>query len=181
MRSTRRATTRRTLTPALGAVLILGLMAAPVLASHFTFPSTNDENRDAGWAHVNQLSVGIGETELAFVSTRGFLSCFEYRTDGDVTQATSDTNYNPNAHGLYPFRCVNNSTTTVTLEADAYVEVRMVFGAEADERFDWTRFEVLPDAQTLADCQGGGWEAFGFANQGQCAKFVNTGKDSRAS
>ena len=172
---------RRTLTSALGAFLILGLMAAPVLASHFTFPSTNDENRDAGWAHVNQVSVAIGETELAFVSTRAFASCFEYRTDDDETQKISTSNFNSNAHDLYPYRCVNNSTTTLTIEADAYVEVRMVFGAESDERFDWTRFEVLPDAQTLADCQDGGWEVFGFANQGQCAKFVNTGKDSRES
>jgi hypothetical protein len=29
------------------------------------------------------------------------------------------------------------------------------------------------------DCKKGGWEAFGFKNQGQCIKFVNTGKDSR--
>jgi hypothetical protein len=32
----------------------------------------------------------------------------------------------------------------VTVSADSYVEVRMVFGAETDERFDWTRFDVLP-------------------------------------
>jgi len=54
-------------------------------------------------------------------------------------------NYNPLVtDGLYPYRCVNNSTSTVTVSADGYVEVRMVFGAEADERFDWTRFDVLP-------------------------------------
>ncbi len=57
----------------------------------------------------------------------------------------------------------------------------MVFGAEGDERFDWTRFDVLPDAQSKADCRDGGFAAFGFENQGQCIRFVNTGKDSRAS
>jgi hypothetical protein len=25
-------------------------------------------------------------------------------------------------------------------------------------------------------CKNGGWEDFGFKNQGQCIKFVNTGK-----
>lgn len=29
------------------------------------------------------------------------------------------------------------------------------------------------------ECKAGGWEAFGFKNQGQCVRFVNTGKDSR--
>jgi len=29
------------------------------------------------------------------------------------------------------------------------------------------------------DCKNGGWESFGFSNQGQCIRFVNTGQDSR--
>ena len=37
----------------------------------------------------------------------------------------------------------------VTIPADEFVEVRMVFGAEEDERFDWTRFDVLPPACTF--------------------------------
>ena len=32
---------------------------------------------------------------------------------------------------------------------------------------------------TITDCQNGGWEAFGFRNQGQCIRYVNTGQDSR--
>ena len=28
-------------------------------------------------------------------------------------------------------------------------------------------------------CKLGGWEAFGFSNQGQCVRFVETGKDGR--
>ena len=28
-------------------------------------------------------------------------------------------------------------------------------------------------------CKKGGWEDFGFRNQGQCVRFVETGKDSR--
>ena len=33
--------------------------------------------------------------------------------------------------------------------------------------------------QTKNECKKGGWESFGFKNQGQCIRFVNTGKDSR--
>lgn len=35
-------------------------------------------------------------------------------------------------------------------------------------------FEAVPTS--MDDCKNGGWEAFGFKNQGQCIKFVNTGK-----
>jgi hypothetical protein len=147
-------------------------------ADPFIFPSTNDENRSLGWAHVNELAVDIGEVTLEFISTRSFYSCFEYRTDGDTSQSTGN-NYNPNADGLYPFHCENNSSSVMTFAANEYVEIRMVFGAESDERFDWTRFDVLPDAKSRADCKKGGWENFGFRNQGQCIRFVNTGKDRR--
>jgi hypothetical protein len=32
---------------------------------------------------------------------------------------------------------------------------------------------------TQDECKNGGWEDFGFRNQGQCIRFVNTGQDSR--
>ena len=32
---------------------------------------------------------------------------------------------------------------------------------------------------TKADCMKGGWESYGFKNQGQCVRYVETGKDSR--
>jgi hypothetical protein len=35
------------------------------------------------------------------------------------------------------------------------------------------------DPTSIQDCQQGGWEAFGFRNQGQCIRFVNTGEDTR--
>lgn len=126
-------------------VFAVAVGAGTILADHFTFASTNEENTTKGWANVQVVDdTTAGEITLEFVSTRNFLSCFEYRTDGDETEATSPTNYNTQAHGLYPFKCIKNSSTEVTLEADEYVEVRMVFGGESDERFDWTRFDVTP-------------------------------------
>ena len=169
----------RKLMTATALLLTSVLMAGTALASSHA-PSTNDANRTNGWAHVNQLSQDIGETTLEFVSTRNFYSCFEYRTDGDESQKIADDNFNTEVDdGLYPYTCVRNQTIEQTFEANEYVEIRMVFGAEKSERFDWTRFDVLPDAQTKDDCKDGGWETYGFSNQGRCIQFVETGHDSR--
>jgi hypothetical protein len=161
-------------------LLAFAVLAVPALAvQNDITPSTNDINRTNGWAHVNQLSMDIGETDLEFVSTKSWLSCFEYRTDGDTSQAISDTNFNTAVtDGLYPYFCLSNTTRTETIEAMHYVEVRMVFGGEGDERFDWTRFDVI-NPSTKEDCADGGWETYEFANQGQCNRFVNGGGDSR--
>lgn len=40
-------------------------------------------------------------------------------------------------------------------------------------------FELANDPDDKDDCKDGGWAAYGFRNQGQCIRFVNTGKDSR--
>lgn len=39
--------------------------------------------------------------------------------------------------------------------------------------------EPEPQPETANDCKQGGWADYGFANQGQCIRYVNTGKDSR--
>jgi hypothetical protein len=39
--------------------------------------------------------------------------------------------------------------------------------------------EDADDPTTKDDCKNGGWEDYGFRNQGQCIRFVNTGQDSR--
>jgi hypothetical protein len=38
---------------------------------------------------------------------------------------------------------------------------------------------AVNDPVTKDDCKKGGWKDFDFKNQGQCVRFVNTGKDSR--
>lgn len=38
---------------------------------------------------------------------------------------------------------------------------------------------VPPEATTKDDCKLGGYTTYGFKNQGQCVRFVETGKDSR--
>lgn len=124
-------------------VFLFGLAFGVNAAVNSVTPSTNDINRTKDWAHVNQLEKNVGSAKLEFVSTRDFYSCFEYRTDGDTSQASGD-NYNIDiTDGLYPFYCQFNNKRTEIISANEYVEVRMVFGAETDERFDWTRFDVL--------------------------------------
>jgi hypothetical protein len=120
-------------------------------------PSTNDENRAKGWAHFNAADTRVGEVEIEFVSTRNFASCFEYRSDGKDTTDPRN-NFNPGIEdGLWPFVCVANSTETLTLNALEFVEIRMVFGAESDERFDWTRVDVepVPGAHGLQNAMSG--------------------------
>lgn len=144
-------------------------------------PSTNDQNRDNGWAHFNVVDEDLGAVTLEFVTTRGFASCFEYRIDGE--DPIDPDNFNPEIFdGLWPFACVSGGSTTspvtdvVTLNANELVEVRMVFGAEKDERFDWTPILVASGKDA---CKRGGWADYGFRNQGQCIRYVNTGMDSR--
>lgn len=161
-------------------IMLLGVFRPTSAAVNSVTPSTNEINRTNSWAHVDQLSKGVGTTQLKLINTRSFYSCFEIRTDGDTTQKIDSTNFNPGiTDGLYYYYCLINNSRTVTFNAKEYVEVRMVFGAETDERFDWTRFDVIPDVQTKDECKNGGWETYGFSNQGLCIQFVNTGKDSR--
>ena len=141
------------------------------------FPSTNETNLMNGWAHVLFVDVGVEQVTLDFISTRAFASCFEYRIDD--APPTAPVNFNPAiTDGLWPFTCQNNTSEQMTLSAHEFVDVRMGFGAESDERFDWTRFYVL-SLENKDQCKAGDWEALGFKNQGQCVRYVETGKDSR--
>lgn len=45
--------------------------------------------------------------------------------------------------------------------------------------YDLTITPADADPQNQDQCKNGGWEAFGFSNQGQCIRYVNTGQDSR--
>ena len=56
----------------------------------------------------------------------------------------------------------------------AQVDNQFFFQAGVDNVF----LDIL-DPETKDECKKGGWEAFGFRNQGQCVRFIETGKDSR--
>jgi len=153
----------------------------PVGFENSVTPSTNEYNEANGWAHATYADVVVGEVTVEFVSTRAFYSCFEYKIDDEAPTSANNggVNYNPAVlDGLWDYVCRNNDTSQMTFTAEQYVDIRMVFGAERDERFDWTRFYVLTPPNK-DECKDGDWEAMGFKNQGQCVRFVETGKDSR--
>jgi hypothetical protein len=135
--------------------LMLSTMGMAFGAVDEVTPSTNDQNRTNGWAHFNVLENRFGEVDVEFVSTRNFYSCFEYRIDG--ADRLDPDNFNPAIHdGLWPYVCVYNSTAMRMFDAWESVEIRMVFGAETDERFDWTRVDVaVPGAHGLEIAKSG--------------------------
>ena len=170
-------------TAALIAVMI-GLVMTAAAAGAYDFPSTNDANRAAGLPHVNLVDTGPGTVTLEFVNETNSLAFFEYRIDG----ATVGTTPHPVVTGdvIHPGVCVDGRTPPAcstgpfveTFAAVETVEVRLALGGERDWDFDWTPF-LVGQPVTKADCKRGGWADYGFRNQGQCIRFVNTGKDSR--
>lgn len=145
-------------------VLVLGLAGVVNAEINAVTPSTNDINRINEWAHVDQTSISVGTTDLQFISTRAFWSCFEYRVDNEPNTVLG-ANPNPNiTDGRWTQVCVNNSQVTKTIPASGFVDVRMVYGAETDERFDWTRFNVLYPRVAEITAPTSGQDIYGLVN-----------------
>jgi hypothetical protein len=67
---------------------------------------------------------------------------------------------------------VNVGDTTFSDQGlDAYLDNVVVQQSGGATVYD---FEPVPTS--AADCKNGGWQNYGFRNQGQCIQFVNTGK-----
>jgi hypothetical protein len=151
---------------------LLAAIAAAGVAFAYTFPSTNDANRVAGHPHVDFVSRGPGSVTLRFVNDTDSLAYFEYRIDGQTVGTTP----HPVVVGdvIHPGVCVDGRTApvcaagpvTMTFSATSTVEVRLALGGERDWDFDWTPFIVGPTSK--AQCKNGGWQTYGFVNQGQC-------------
>lgn len=176
------------LVAALAALTMIVVPAGSASAADYVFPSTNDANREAGLPHVDEVSDTPSSVTLEFVNPTNALAFFEYRIDG----ATVGSTPHPVVTGdvIHPGVCVEGivdfappcepDVITRTFPATATVEVRLALGGERDWDFDWTTFDVgANDPTSKEDCKRGGWQQFGFRNQGQCVRFVNTGKDSR--
>lgn len=133
----------------------LGLIMPIALA--YDFPSTNEDNRNNGHPHVNQIGVGVGRVTLEFVNDTNSLVTFEYRIDGVVL---TSGNSHPVVTGdfIYPNICVDNRPSPApnciasnseirTFFATEKVEVRLALGGQRDWDFDWTTFFVLQDKE----------------------------------
>lgn len=62
---------------------------------------------------------------------------------------------------------------------DAEIHNRALSAAEVAYLARRTPLPPPTNPATKDDCKKDGWKAFGFENQGQCVRFVETGKDSR--
>jgi hypothetical protein len=160
----------------------------PLTAGAHTFASTNALNETGDLPHVLFEAVGVEQVTLKFVNNTNSLAFFEVRIDGEVLTSGSA---HPVVLGdfIYPGGiCVDGRATPAagcvagpelrTFSAGATVDIRLALGGERDWDFDWTRFYVLSLANK-DQCKSGDWEALGFANQGQCVRYVETGHDSR--
>ena len=165
-----------------GALLIGGTG----IAAAYDFPSTNADNKDNGWPYVKKTDDGNCEVTLEFVNDTNSLAYFEYRIDGEEPDETYEPHPVISGDVIYPGVTVDGRgesdpvVETRTFNATSMVEIRLALGGERDWDFDWTPFTVPScDPETKNDCKDGGWETYGFRNQGQCIRYVNTGKDSR--
>jgi len=150
----------------------------------YDFPNTNDDNIAEGLPHVVKMGDAPGEVTLKFINDTNSFAYFEYRIDGE---ALTSGDAHPVVTGDYIYEGVRVDgrgvsepvTETRSFSATEKVEVRLALGGERDWDFDWTEFDVAAAVGDKVDCMSGGWKAFGFENQGQCVRFVTSGKDSR--
>ena len=184
--------------------MVLGAVAAPATAQDveypvdgYQFPSTNDANKANGGPYVELVDSGPGWVRIAFVDPQGYAS-WEYRLDGKTLQFPKDCPDEIDQHKVIGRECRYSSWRVTdpdvaggTVETYTFgsfdwpwvyetIEIRKAGGAERDTDYDWVTFYIPPaaDPYTRGNCVAN-WDVYGFSNQGQCIKFLNTGEDSR--
>ena len=173
-------------------LLALGLTVGPAFA--YEFPSTNDENRDNGFPHVNLVSATESSVTIEFVNDTNSLTYFEYRVDGEVLEDGTE-HLVIDGDFIYPGVEIDGRgiDTPIVIEetfaADEKVEIRLALGGERDWDFDWVTFEVAD----IGDGPGGpggppfdGRPAFvqdcddlsgtDYRNRGQCVSAARSNR-----
>ena len=153
--------------------------------------SYNDANRNAGRPHFNIVDVTGWEVTLEFVNPHtGWPWAWDVRVDGaagtdddwtgqTISQGPLSGEDFGQAYDRVSLGPADETVTeTVTYQATELVEVIMRRGSEQSWYVPWVQIEP-EQAESRADCMDGGYADFGFRNQGQCVRFVNTGQDSR--
>lgn len=114
----------------------------------------------------NVASIDIAELRLSDASPRE-VPFTGTKADGSTVLATFTTD------GLAGFETFTFEGFT-ELTALSWVQVAPF------HQFDNIALDPVDlQPQTKDDCRNGGWDEFGFRNQGQCVRFVETAKDSR--
>lgn len=139
----------------------------PTISAYPIIAFRNSEAVDAGfyaWDGATWASV------TAPVSYDGW-NTFEITLDPGADEFT----YRINGHDAGSLAADGDSIGQVYLNQYNYGAI------DPENAVDYTTFwhAGVTDPVTADDCRDGAWEDAGFANQGQCIRFVNTGKDSR--
>ncbi len=138
---------------------ILTPLAGETVSGVVDFTATlNDQegNDDVQWA-VRAETCAAGSGAL-YGNTAGNDDSFNW--DGTTFSASIDMSSDTPGNYCFVFNPTEDSD-------DADVRLTREFVLE------------MLSPETKNDCKKGGWQEFGFKNQGQCIRYVNTGKDSR--
>jgi hypothetical protein len=170
----------------------VGLVAGPALA--YEFPSTNDDNRENGFPHVNLVAVTEDSVTLEFVNDTNSLTYFEYRIDGEQL---IDGSPHPVIEGDFVYLGVEidgrDTDGPITIEetfaAEAKVEIRLALGGERDWDFDWVTFEVADPSEEGPESSTPGFDArpafvqacddltgTDYKNRGQCVSAARAAR-----
>ena len=115
----------------------------------------------------------------AFFAVRVFAVAFVSGSSGTTT--TPLINAGPVSCCTSPsagFSYSGNVTLTVE-EGDTYGFRFGGSNGDSNNQLNGTFTVNFNNPNSKDQCKVGGWEAFGFKNQGQCVRYVETGKDSR--
>jgi hypothetical protein len=118
-------------------------------------------------------TVTFDPTQAYPVTTRGGASASPYpcpAVPADMDTLSSGSN-------IRAFSLNVGDTSASDLGLDGYLDNVVVNLDSGTTVYDFDPAPVNPVSKDA--CKKNGWAAFGFSNQGQCVKFVETGKDSR--
>lgn len=163
------------------------LRASAATGALMALPASSAATQSGNYTDIQLVDAGPGEVTLEYINHTPYSYAFDHRADGEsgfTTQYSDITIHEGPCEGrkIGPSYNVTNvgpnSTTQVTVEAAHKVEAQVVLGPEQSYFTCWKTF--YPEQPEMkGDCKGGGWDDYHFRNQGQCIRYVNTGKDSR--
>jgi hypothetical protein len=105
----------------------------------YVSPSSNANNEANGRPYYSLDTVGTDTTVTYHARTTGAgVLCFETRVDGELnTVAGPNPLQPPIDDGRWVQNCVNSTDATRVVSDASLIEIRAVYGAESDERFNW--------------------------------------------
>lgn len=163
------------------------LRAGAATGALMALPASVVASESEPYTDIQLVDAGPGEVTLKYINNTGYTYAFDHRVDGesgDTHQWSDQTISQGPCAGrkwgpYYNLTSVGpNSTKELTIAATHKVEAQAVLGPEQNYHTCWKTF-YPEQPETKSDCKGGGWDDYHFRNQGQCIRYVETGKDSR--